>query len=247
MKRKLFSIAEVFLIAVLLFSVNQLWRYFSVEITSQRRFDDLAKRIRAPDPPEDETEAAQYVWTTYDQYGELFAQNSDMIGWLAIEGTAVNYPVMQTPDRPDYYLRRDFEGKYSPYGVFYAAGDCSLDPPSDNITVFGRRTRSGRMFGILERYKSTDFYMEHPMLRFDTRAGFGQYVIIAVFEGNSDEFPYRQFTDAADETEFDAFVSRCKSLSLYDTGLSAVYGDELLTLSNSLPSANNITLVAKRI
>ncbi|HCC35546.1 MAG TPA: hypothetical protein DEQ02_07925 [Ruminococcaceae bacterium] len=122
MKKPLFILLAVILTAALLLSGYQLWRYFAAEKENAEQFDELTGQIEEPpqtpipetpgEPPPTTPE-----WTVYDQYGALFEQNPDMIGWIKIDGTTNDYPVMQTPDRPGFYLKRNFEKQYSDYGV----------------------------------------------------------------------------------------------------------------------------------
>ena len=109
--------------------------------------------------------------------------------------------------------------------------------------------KSGKMFGVLEGYKSEAFYREHPIIHFDTRAGFGEYEIVAVFKVNPVDFDYPLFVNAADETEFNKYVNRCMELSFYDTGLAAAHGDKLITLSTCEYSRQNnrLVVVARKI
>jgi sortase B len=250
MKKARYIFTVVLLIAALLFSGYQLWRYFSAEKETEEQFGGLTEQISEPPKPnEPEQSDTPPEWTVYDQYGTLFEQNPDMIGWIAIDGTTIDYPVMQTPDNPNFYLKHNFEKQYSDYGVPYAAEGCSIDPQSDNITIFAHHMKSGKMFGILESYKNKAFYLEHPIIRFDTRVGFGTYEIIAVFKVNPADFQYNLFVNAADEAGFDAYVSRCKALSFYDTGMSAAYGDKLISLSTCEYSRQNnrLVVVARKI
>jgi len=249
MRKPLYIPAAVLLIAALLFSGYQLWRHFTAEREANEHFGSLAEQIEPPSAPEQPDKAPLSGWTVNDQYGTLFAENADMIGWITIPGTTIDYPVMQAPDRPGFYLRHDFDGQYSDYGVPYVAEDCSIDPQSDNITIFGHHMISGKMFGILENYKSADFRRQHPLIRFDTRAGFGTYEIIAAFKVNPADFQYNEFVCAADEAAFDGYVRRCKALSFYDTGITAAYGDKLISLSTCEYSrANNrLVVVARKI
>ena len=249
MKKPFFIILAVLLTAVLLFSGFQLWRYFTAERETEKKYRHITAQIEQPSAPEQSGESPSTEWTVYDQYGALFEQNPDMIGWIVIDDTTINYPVMQTPDRPDFYLKHNFEKQYSDYGVPYAAENCSIDPQSDNITIYGHHMKSGKMFGVLENYKSEAFYREHPLIRFDTRAGFGVYEIIAVFKVNPADFQYNLFVNTADGAEFDEYVRRCTALSFYDTGVTAAHGDKLITLSTCEYSQQNnrLVVVAKKI
>jgi len=249
MKKPFFIILAVLLTAVLLFSGYQLWRYFMAERQTEEKYRHIIAQIEQSSAPEQSGESPSPEWTVYDQYGALFEQNPDMIGWIAIDDTTINYPVMQTPDRPDFYLKHDFEKQYSDYGVPYAAENCVIDPQSDNITIYSHHMKSGKMFGALEDYKSEAFCREHPLIHFDTRVGFGVYEIIAVFKVNPTDFQYNLFVNAADEAEFDEYVRRCKALSFYDTGVSTEYGDKLIALSTCEYSrqGNRLVIVAKKV
>ena len=268
--------AAVILTAALLFSGFRLWQYFSAEQEIETQFIELTRLIQTPMPstmgteqtpaPSNSLEPGQSpdpfsptepgrtpkpkpAWTAADQYERLFAQNPDMIGWISIPGTTVNYPVMQSPDRPDFYLNHSFDKKPSKYGVPYAAENCSIDPQSDNITIYGHRMKSGKMFGVLGSYKDKSFYLKHPVIQFDTRAGFGRYEILAVFKVNPADFPYHLFVNAHNEMVFGAFVRQCKTLSFYDTGVTAKFGDKLITLSTCENADQNsrLVVVAKKM
>lgn len=249
MRKGILSAAAVLFAAALVFSAVQLWLYFAAEREAEQQHEDLTARIETPPPMPKHADEPPPAWTVTDQYGALFEQNPDMIGWIAIDGTSIDYPVMQSAGRPDFYLNHDFEKQYSDYGVPYAAEGCSIDPQSDNITIFGHHMRSGKMFGALEDYKRRGFYEGHPQIRFDTRAGFGTYEVIAAFAVKPADFPYNTFISAADEAAFDGFVQRCKALSFYDTGKTAVYGDKLICLSTCEYSArdNRLVVVARKI
>ncbi len=256
MKRWLAISAVIVLTAALFFSGYQLWQYSADEQEAEEQYDVLAELIAKPPPaastPEPNGdgsgEAPAPEWTPLDQYGALFEQNADMIGWITIEGIGVDYPVMHTSDRPDYYLNHDFEMKSSKHGVPYVAEHCSIDPHSDNVTIYGHHMKSGKMFGVLANYSDDDYWREHPVIRFDTRAGFGEYEIFAVFKVNPDDFKYNLFTNAADAAEFNEYVRRCKALSFYDTGVTAKYGDKLITLStcDNSQRSNRFVVVARK-
>jgi len=232
----------LFLVIVLAFSGWQIWQHFAHERQVAAQFDELAQQINQPGNEEPE-------WTVHDQYRELFEQNSDMIGWIAIDGTSINYPVMHTPERPNFYLNHNFEGRWCEFGVPYIFEYSSFDPHSDNITIFGHNMRNGSMFAALVGYEDEDFFREHPVIRFDTLAGFGEYEIIAAFFARPTVFEFHSFVDAVDRDEFEEFVRRIEEYSLYDTGITAEYGDRLLTLSTCVRgrSAYRFAVVARKI
>lgn len=164
----------------------------------------------------------------------LQAENPDLAGWIQIPDTAIDYPVMHTPDRPDHYLYRDFQGKISDYGCIYAEEGSDPQAPSDNVTLYGHAMRDGSMFAGLRSYTDPEFWETHPDIRFDSLTQPRTYQIFAVFRTSGyagQGFAYHSFTDADTAAEFDDFVAQCKTLSLYDTGITPEYGDKLLCLS----------------
>ena len=222
--------------------------------TERRSVDNIAALVQDETPPADEpqeSEPPQPEQTAFEKYAAVYEQNSDFVGWITIDGTNINYPVMQTVNSPNYYLKRSFEKQYSNYGVPYVQENCVLGV-SDNAVVYGHNMNNGSMFADLCKYEREDFYREHPVVRFDTLYGLGEYEIVAAFKTvaySERGFKYYHFVDAAGEDDFNAFISQCKALALYDTGVSAEYGDKLLTLSTCEYSRTNgrMVVVAKLI
>ena len=175
-------------------------------------------------------------------YQNLYWENTDMVGWIQIEGTNIDYPIMQTPADPTYYLKHDFEKNYTDYGCPFMQANCDALAPSDNLIIYGHNMKDGSMFADLAKYRSKDFWQTHKTVWFDTELGSSAYEIFAVIHttvqaDDADAFPFYWFVDAASPEEFADYVSACKAQALYDTGISAEYGDKLLTLS----TCDNIT------
>ena len=259
MKSKYLMIGAAFFAALFLFSgVMMAWQYADGK-QSADAFDavaDLIQPVGTPQPGTvpgigDATEEPDPELIALEKYAAVHEQNSDFVGWVNIDGTNINYPVMQTIDNPNFYLKRGFEKQYSNYGVPYVQENCALGI-SDNVVIYGHHMNNGSMFADLCKYEREDFYKEHPTIHFDTLSSLGEYEIVAVFKTvaySEDGFKYYHFVDAEDETAFDAFISQCKALALYDTGVSAKYGDKLLTLSTCEYSCTNgrMVVVAKLI
>ena len=185
-----------------------------------------------------------------NKYAELYAQNSDFIGWLRIDGTGIDYPVMQSKDDPDFYLKHNFSKEYSRFGIPYMQENCGLS--SDNIIIYGHNIKSKSMFNELTEYKDKDFYTAHKYITFDTLDEQRIYEVIAIFKtvAYSDSgFQYYDFVNANTEEEFNDYVAKSRALSFYDTGVTAEYGDKLLTLSTCEYSQKNgrFAVVAKLI
>lgn len=178
--------------------------------------------------------------------------NSDLVGWISIEDTRINYPVVQSPYEANFYLHRDLYKEYEYCGTIYVREACDVFKPSDNLTLYGHAMADMTMFGDLHYMKSRSYYEEHKYIRFDTLYEHHKYEIIAVFNTVAtygDGFAYHLFDDAKDEAAFNNFVNTCKALSFYDTGVTAEYGDKLITLSTCDQSIKDgrLVVVAKRI
>lgn len=187
------------------------------------------------------------------EYAPVFQLNTDMVGWIKLPGTKLNYPVVQTPDSPNYYLKRDFYKKSSRHGTVYANELANLATPSDNVTLYGHNMNDGSMFAPLHGYNKKAFFEENPYIIFDTIYEHHTYQIFAVFYTTDivgDGFAYHTFVDG-NAISFVEFVDECKALSLYDTGVEVSYGDKLLTLStcdkNYADDHGRFVVVAKRI
>ena len=183
----------------------------------------------------------------------LYLENADMVGWIQIEGTRIDYPVMQTPADPNYYLKHDFEKDFTDYGCPFMQADCDALAPSDNLIIYGHNMKDGSMFADLAKYRSKDFWQTHKTVWFDTELGSSAYEIFAVIHttvqaDDADAFPFYRFVDAAAPEEFADYVSACKARALYDTGIFAEYGDKLLTLStcDNLTDDGRWLIIAKQ-
>lgn len=162
----------------------------------------------------------------------LRKQNSDIIGWIEIKDTKINYPVVQGTDN-SYYLNHNYKKKYSANGAIFLDKNYSWAPPSSNLLIYGHHTT----FKDLFKYQNKKFYKEHPTIRFTTTGEDVEYEIIAVFkskvyyQSEKNVFKYYYFINAENEEEYNEFVANSKKVSLYDTGKTATYGEQLLTLS----------------
>lgn len=186
------------------------------------------------------------------QYQELYEKNSDTVGWLSIEGTQIDYPVMQCED-DEYYLHHDFYGEESKYGCLYVRNRADVNDGT-NFIIYGHNMKDGSMFGELDLYWQESFYLEHPTILFDTLYEKRSYEIMAVFpsqvyEDEDEVFKYYQFYEAESREAFEDFYKNMKELSLYDTGVEASFGDTFLTLSTCAYHVTDgrFVVVAKRV
>lgn len=210
--------------------LSQVVRENTPETTATSVPMDPAGPSEAPETPQ-EPEPTQPEMLA--KYVPLYEQNPDLFGWLKIDGTAIDYPVMHTPYDPERYLHADFEGDYSFAGLPFVDAACDAD--SDNLLIYGHNMLDGSMFRSLMRYRDKTYWQAHPTISFDTLYEEGEYEVLAavydrVYYQNEDCFKFYQFIDAEDEADFDNAISYFKENALYDTGVTAAYGDRLITL-----------------
>ena len=199
------------------------------------------------------TEDEERKLTVLPEYETLYNKNKKLIGWLKIDDTNIDYPVMQTANN-EYYLDHNFNQEYDKNGSLFLDASCDVVNRNTNLIIYGHHMKSGKMFGNLNSYSSKEYCEKHSTIRFDTIYEKGLYQVMYVFRSrifNEDEvvFKYYQFLDAASEKEFASNMQEMAALSLYDTGVTAVFGDELLTLStcDSSEQDGRFVVVAKRI
>ena len=236
MKRKIGIV--LFLGFAVLFAVSafMLLSYYGEEKKQTALFSELRESV---EPAENKIAALQ-------------EKNADTWGWLTIADTKLDYPVMHTPEDGEYYLHRDFNKEESAAGVPFLDGNCT--DGCGNYIIYGHHMNDGTMFATLLSYKSKEFFAAHPTIQLETLAGKSEYRILAAFyakaynEEDTGGFRYYQYTDLTNPDTFAEYVTQAKAAALYDTGVSAEYGDELLTLStcSSHTKEGRFVVIAKR-
>ena len=211
------------------------------------REDTACERVYAPWPdmePEDGEEAMPEPEATEPAGAEealrdlsaLFARNGDCIGWLSIPDTAVDYPVMHTPENPQKYLRRSFYGEYSVSGVPFLDSRCSLG--GDNLIIYGHNMKNGSMFAGLRGYTDSDFRAEHGQVELQTADGLTVYEVFAVVKTNNVD-PWYAFTTAENEEAYGEAVRAMLAQAAYTSGTVPEYDQQLLTLSTCYGSSKS--------
>lgn len=196
-------------------------------------------------PTEEEGSKAPEI---LQKYKALYELNTDLAGWLTIDGTVIDYPVMQTMENESYYLSYDFYGEPNKNGCLIldtdsiaGTGTKACDyangtAPSTNLIIHGHTMKSGEMFGNLKLYADAEYGAEHSIICFDSLYEERRYELIAVFYSqvyyeSDDVFKYYKFFQADTQEAFDDWYTNIREMSLYDTGVTAQPGDEFITLS----------------
>ena len=231
---------------VFVFSLGSLLVTQFTGFREEARFQALAKQVESAALAEEESPQVEEVTGEREvlpQYRELFAENPDLAGWIQIEGTDLDYPVMFTPEEPEFYLRRDFYGNPSQSGVPFLDGNYQEE--GNHALIYGHNMDNGTMFATLLSYRDPEFWEEHPTIRFDTLYETGEYEVVAAFYGEilplgtEGSFPYYTYTDLRDPKAFSEYLAQVEEAALYETGVTAVFGDAILTLSTCSNQGEN--------
>lgn len=253
----LFAILALLLSAVVVFCGVQIGQEYSSRQKDIDTFAELAElaEIKEPDEPKEtaepetdgdaensdmdsdtQEEQDNPVLTPRHDIPLLINQNSDCIGWISIGNTAVDYPVMHTPDRPQKYLRMNFYQQYSDSGVPFLDYRCTID--SDNLIVYGHNMRNGTMFSALKNYLNDGYLAAHPTILLETEDGAHEFTIFAVACADKLDSWY-SFINAKSEDAFNEDVQRIIQNAYYTNGDAPEYGDRLLTLSTCYGSTGS--------
>ena len=261
-RRILISVCAVLGVACLLY----VGTYSYEDYRTKKNYDDLSSLKESgqfvsnnPTDEEDVSPVINYTNPTeempevLDEYKKLYNSNKKLLGWLKIDDTNINYPVMQTNNN-EYYLDHNINQEKDRNGALFLDKDCDVVNRSTNLIIYGHHMKSGRMFGNLDEYEKEKYYKKHSTIQFDTIYEKGTYEIMYVFrsrvysEGDV-VFKYYQFIDCYSEQEFYSNMKEMANLSLYDTGVTAEFGDKLLTLStcDSSVDGGRFVVVAKKV
>ena len=259
-KRLILALSLVGMVCIAWFGV---YSYFDYRTGKQmEQLSQLKGQISEPweKPDSDTQQEPLYQLDTpaeerevLEEYKKLYNKNKKLIGWLKIDDTNIDYPVMQTVDNT-YYLDHNSNQEYDKNGSIFMDKDCDVLKPSTNFIIYGHHMASGRMFGRLGKYQDKEYYEEHKYIQFDTIYEKGLYQVMYVFRSRvySNEdivFKYYQFIDAGSEEEFQSYMQEMEKEALYDTGVRAEYGDQLLTLTTCDYHEKNgrFVVIAKKV
>ena len=228
-------IIKIFVILFLV-SVIYLVSTFWNSNKEERETDELLNTIEISNEVTEEI-AEQKTSEMVEKVKGLREQYPEVVGWIEIEDTNINYPIMQCADN-EFYMYHNYKKEKSKRGSLFLDKDYNWTIPSNNFLIYGHNnTKDGSMFADLLKYKKKSFYENHPIIKFTTDTEEAEYEIIAAFlsrvyyKSEKNVFRYYYFINAETKEEYDDYVANSKKASLYDTGNTAEYGDQLITLS----------------
>ena len=250
-KNRLMIAGAAFCAALFLFSGAMLCREYLDQKQSAEAFDEVAELVKedvelptlelADDPAQEPKEL-----TAFEKYADVYAQNSDLVGWISIPGTCVDYPVLQSSaDDPEYYLRRTYKGEWRTAGSIFFQWDCSAE--SQNTVVYGHNMNDGTMFAVLQKMTDEAFRNEHSKILLQTSNGLREYQIAAVLKTDITKFRFNR-TEFADHADFLSFQKELFAQSLYES--QTIHGEDcrlltLVTCSYEWDNARTVVIAAE--
>lgn len=244
-------LGTIFLLVFLLSTRMLIWNMYR-SASEQSANEALVQRVEQNGtdlsstlPEESDSQIQALSWDSQEEpqernYSPLLQENSHLAGWLILEETGIDLPVMYTPEEPEYYLRRAFDGTDALSGCLFIGANSA--PGGTNILIYGHEMKDGSMFGRLDAFADEDYARENSQITYDLIQPDGSYErltfqVMAAFYSRIyqvDEesvFRYYYCTDLSDPEEYEYYVNQVMAASLYDLGVTAEYGDRLLTLS----------------
>ena len=240
----------VILISVSIYSGSKLLSYYLESEREEAEVEKIQEIVKVTNKNEPQISYDEKIKMAFSELTDI---NDEFVGWIKIEGTQIDYPVMKAKDN-SFYLDKNIYKEYSKYGSIFMDMNNIMEPRSSNLIMYGHHMKDGKMFGDLMKYVDEDFYREHMYIEFNTLSDIAKYEIISVFKTSvygsmSNEFPYYSYMDFGDEGEFISYLSEIKRLGLYDIESDAKFGDNLITLSTCEYTLENgrLVIVARRL
>lgn len=243
--KKVLPLISLPFVAIMLLSVGMIAKEYRERQQDIEGFEKLEEIITEVEQTEmtdnvEQTETPLEQKQSSRNLTPLFEENGDCIGWICISDTAVNYPVMYTPEEPQKYLRKNFEGEYSASGVPFLDGNSTLE--CDNLIIYGHNMKNGTMFSDVTKYREKDFCGKHPYIEFETKDGLKCYDVFAVVCVKKMDNWYK-FSYAENEEQYRDKVTEIKKRSLFDTDIVPGYGQQLITLSTCYGNAKDDRII----
>ena len=231
-KKSVFLFRILTFLFIILFIISIIYITFSLINSNKNK--SLYKDIEITTSKDDEI-YSKVVTENMQKVINLKQENEDIIGWIQIDNTIIDYPVLQATDN-NYYLTRNYKKEKSKYGSIFAKSECDIKNNNSNVIIYGHNMKDEQMFNTLLKYENKNFYDEHKEIKIATESEESKYSIISVFKSRvfyqdeKDVFRYYNYTKFDNEEEYNTFIKKCKEIQLYDTGVSAQYGEQLVTL-----------------
>lgn len=227
--KKVKIILLVIMILTFAFSFYNLYKINNELKKTEKIKEELIELVEIPEIPSEEP-------TFEIDFEELKKINSDVMGWIVIEGTQINYPIVQGNNN-SYYLNHSFDKSWSSYGSIFMDYRSSNDFSSYNTFVYGHHTRNGSMFGELYKFMDKSFYDSHSHFNLYTKTGNYIAEIFSAYVDSTTSDSY--IKKVSSQNEFEEYIKLVKDKSNYDTDVELDYlTDKIITLYSCSHNSN---------
>lgn len=224
----LFRIISIIIIIVSLYAI---YNWYKENQSSKQLLDSALSNVDINTLVVDTNE-----YTTLDvDFNNLTQTNNETIGWLYLENSSINYPVVKGSDN-SFYLNHTFDKSYNTAGWIFADYRCEPDFSSKNTTIYGHNRKDTSMFATLKNTINEDWYSTSKYLTIATPEGNRIYEVFSTYKIKAET--YYSTPDFATDEEYTDFLNTLKSRSVHDFGVSLNSMDSIVTLSTC---ANNNT------
>lgn len=219
--KKLKWMLLIFFIILLGFSIFSIFSILKEEHHQEEIKDELIEQLKIPEEPSSEQEFSI-------DFNFLKNINSDVVGWIVMEGTQINYPIVQGSNN-SYYLNHSYDKKYSGLGSIFMDFSSSSDFSDKNTFIYGHHTRNGSMFGEIKKYMKKEFYNDHPYFWLYTPENNYVAEIFSVYTADALSDSYNQSFASLDE--YKLYIEQIREKSVYKTDVIVNYEtDKIISL-----------------
>lgn len=242
-------LVKLFLILFLLTIIYFLYGWYS-SYKNKKIYEEIKREIIEENNQYEKDETSGSI----NKVINLKRRYPEIVGWIKVEGTIINYPILQSDDNK-YYLTHNYKKRYSQYGSIFTKKECNINNLFSNTIIYGHNMKDGQMFNQLLKYENEEFYKKNKFIEITTEQERIKYAIIVVFKSRvyykneKNVFKFYDYINLENKTTYNYFIENCYKKQLYNTGLSAEYGEQLITLVTCEYSQKNgrLVIVAKRI
>lgn len=219
--KKIKVLILILLLVVLTFCIFNIVKNLQIDISSKEIKEELIELVDIPEIPSEEP-------TFEVDFDELKKINSDIVGWIVIEDTQINYPIVQGNDNT-FYLNHSHDKSWNSYGSIFMDYESFSDFSSYNTFIYGHHTKNGSMFGELYKYMNVEFYENHNTFYLYTPTGNYEAQIFSAYVDSTTSDSYNQFFST--EKEYEEYIKMVKSKSNYKTDVNVNSSkDNIITL-----------------
>ena len=260
LKKKFVIILLIFFILLSLFSLYKVIMWKIDNENTKKQVDEINEAVKVEEvkeevetteinpPEEEESDYWYYIKMPLINvdFKELLEKNKDTIGWIKVNGTNINYPIVQTDDN-DYYLTHSYDKKYNDAGWIYMDFRNNIDDLSKNNIIYGHSRLDKTMFGSLKNITKSNWYKnkDNYIIKLSTPNKNTMWQVFSVYRIPTES--YYITTDFYDDTEYQTFIDTISSRSIYEFNAKPNVNDKILTLSTCGDNDTKVVMHAKLI